>query len=77
MIEQKDIPVGIIDEIRSHYSNVDFTNYNGILNESAVSRRLSYKHDINGYHKMTYIVRGDFSNDTAKIYGVYEAGIVS
>lgn len=77
MIEKNNIPNGIIEEIKKHYTNVDFSNYNGILNENVLSRKLSYKKKINDYHLQTFIVRAEWSADTAKVYAILESGIIS
>ncbi len=77
MVNQENIPDGIVGEIKEHFPVIDFSNYGGVLKEGVVSRKLLYKEDINGYHMMTYIVLAQFINDTAMIYGVYDSGIVS
>ena len=78
MIIKENIPPGIISELKSIYTDIDYSNYDGILTEDVRARKVAYKEFISSKRSMMYIIRGNVTEDNIlKLYAVLEAGLVT
>ena len=77
MIVKEDIPPGIINELKSIYADIDYSNYDGILTEDVQTKRVAHKELISSESLMMYVIRGVITDDNIlKLYAVLEAGLV-
>jgi len=74
MIHKEKIPEELINELKTYYKEIDFSNYNGELNEKIVTQKVKYRSPINENREMTYLIRGSYDGTTLMLYAVLQGG---
>ena len=74
MIHKEKIPEELINELKTYYKEIDFSNYNGELNEKIVTQKVKYCSPINENREMTYLIRGSHDGTTLMLYAVLQGG---
>jgi hypothetical protein len=69
-----DIPEGVVNDLKSRYNNISFENYGKKENNYIHTSKLS-RYQENGKELIQYCSRGEFTEDRADIYRVFEIRI--